>query len=46
MKYASLLTCPPTPLSPTPPSLFPDKKFSVAEALFWLEELFYYIDKL
>jgi hypothetical protein len=47
LKYSFLLTCPPTcpslSLSP-PPSLFPDKKFPVVEALFWLNKLFYYID--
>ncbi len=32
-------------LSLTPPSLFPDKKFPAVEAHFWLDELFYYIDR-
>ncbi len=39
-----LLTRRPTLFSLTPPSLFPDEKFPVAEALFWLDKLFYYID--
>ena len=38
--------CPPTPLSLSPPpSLFTDGKFPV-EALFWLDQLFYYIDNI
>ena len=33
-------------LSLTPPSLFPDNKFPIHEAHFWLDELFHYIDKV
>jgi hypothetical protein len=37
------LPAPPLSLS-SPPSLFPDKKFPVAEAHFWSDKLFYFID--
>jgi hypothetical protein len=41
LKYACQLT-----RSPTPLSLFPDNKFPVVEAHFYLDVLFYYIDIL
>ncbi len=33
--------CPPALISLSPPSLFPDKKFPVVKAHFWLNKLFY-----
>jgi hypothetical protein len=39
-----MFACPPSLSLPPPPSLFPDKKFPVAEALFCFYNDFYYID--
>jgi len=38
--------CLPAPLSLYHPSLFPDKKFPIDEAHFWLDELFNIIDSI